>query len=198
VDINYVSEIPSISSGRKADTQYRKFFIYDNKLGMNLPFDKVGTGISQIVPILTSLFTSGENLLYIEQPEIHLHPAMQATLMDAILEASLENDKQIIIETHSETFLLRALRRMREGRFPKNISPVTEPLKELDSYLNETPENRIDGDIDSVMVYYFDNKSADSGVKQTTVRQMRLDGQGRLIDDWPGGFFEEGVREVLM
>jgi predicted ATPase len=123
---------------------------------------------------------------------------MQATLMDAILEASLENDKQIIIETHSETFLLRALRRMREGRFPKNISPVTEPLKELDSYLNETPENRIDGDIDSVMVYYFDNKSADSGVKQTTVRQMRLDGQGRLIDDWPGGFFEEGVREVLM
>ena len=198
VDINYVSEIPSISSGKKADTQYRKFFIHDKKLGLNLPFDKVGTGISQIVPILTSLFTPGENLLYIEQPEVHLHPAMQATLMDAMLEAAIDNDKQIIIETHSETFLLRALRRIREGRFPKNMIPIPHDLDHLDSYLKETPENQSDRDIDSVMVYYFDNKCADPGVKQTTVRQMRLDCQGRLIDDWPGGFFEEGVREVLM
>ncbi|NDD59080.1 MAG: DUF3696 domain-containing protein [Chlamydiae bacterium] len=78
------------------------------------------------------------------------------------------------------------------------MQPFGGALKRLDRYLKDEPEPVDNRDIDSIMVYYFDNKDMQSYPGATNVKNMRLDSQGRLIDDWPGGFFEEGVREVLI
>jgi predicted ATPase len=43
----------------------------------------------------------------IEQPELHLHPALQAKLIDIIAKIAEENDVRFIIETHSETMINR-------------------------------------------------------------------------------------------
>ena len=53
----------------------------------------------------------------VEEPEVHLHPKLQADLGDLIIESSLKNDNQIILETHSEDLLLRV------KKLEKTISP---------------------------------------------------------------------------
>ena len=48
-----------------------------------LPLNAVGVGISQILPILVmGLLAPSHTLLLIEQPELHLHPSVQARLGD--------------------------------------------------------------------------------------------------------------------
>jgi hypothetical protein len=75
-----------------------------------------GTGISQIVPVVVqTLLGPKDGCLIVEQPEIHLHPAAQTTLADLFLD-SLQDQRQYIVETHSEHFVLRVRRRVAEGK----------------------------------------------------------------------------------
>ena len=92
---------------------------YDKKAMVSLR--DVGFGISQVLPVLAAAFGSTERVILIEQPEIHLHPALQAELGDVFIE-SATGDRQntFILETHSEHLILRLLRRVRE----KRISPA--------------------------------------------------------------------------
>ena len=68
----------------------------------------VGFGISQVLPILVQLFLCEEgSTIIIEQPEIHLHPNMQAILTTLFVKISLKYNKKLIIETHSEAMIRR-------------------------------------------------------------------------------------------
>ncbi|MFA9396320.1 MAG: AAA family ATPase [Halodesulfovibrio sp.] len=81
----------------------------------NIPLDvtDVGFGISQVLPVLLySVWADRNELILIEQPEIHLHPKAQADLVDFFIERSKDN--RFIIETHSEAFLRRLRRRIAE------------------------------------------------------------------------------------
>lgn len=67
----------------------------------------VGFGVSQTLPVLVALIVaSPQQLVYIEQPEIHLHPRAQAALADIIVEA-VNRGVRVTLETHSELFLRR-------------------------------------------------------------------------------------------
>ncbi|ULR44045.1 DUF3696 domain-containing protein [Rhizobium sp. K102] len=62
----------------------------------------VGVGVSQVLPlVVTALLAQPGNLLIFEQPELHLHPRVQARLADFFLALALDG-KQILLETHSE------------------------------------------------------------------------------------------------
>lgn len=70
-----------------------------------------GFGFSQVIPIAQAILTSGEGtLITIEQPEIHLHPSMQAQLAHMFADA-VKLGKIILIETHSE-YLIRRFGRL--------------------------------------------------------------------------------------
>ena len=107
-----------------------------------------------------------------EQPEIHLHPALQAELGDVFIEAALgERQNTFILETHSEHLILRLMRRMRETYLHKDtgLPPIT-PV--------------------DVSVLYVEPDGP-----RSIVREMPLNELGELVKSWPGGFFEEGLRE---
>jgi len=84
---------------------------------INLDITDVGFGISQILPVIIQGFLSLKNTTtIIEQPEIHLHPKMQADLADLFIDiVKKANGKKLIIETHSEYLLKRLRRRISEG-----------------------------------------------------------------------------------
>ena len=79
-------------------------------LGRSLDLTTVGVGVSQALPIIVlGLISEPGSLLLFEQPELHLHPDVQAALGDFFL-ALARSGRQLIIETHSE-YLINRLRR---------------------------------------------------------------------------------------
>jgi len=67
----------------------------------------VGFGVSQTLPALVALLVAEpEQLVYLEQPEIHLHPRAQAALADILVE-SANRGVRVVIETHSDLILKR-------------------------------------------------------------------------------------------
>jgi hypothetical protein len=81
----------------------------------------VGFGISQILPVLTlcSYVPKGSTII-LEQPEIHLHPLVQAGLADVFIDAIKTRELQIILESHSEHLLRRLQRRIAEEQLAAN------------------------------------------------------------------------------
>jgi predicted ATPase len=68
----------------------------------------VGFGVSQVLPVIVALLTaqSGQ-LVYIEQPELHLHPRAQQALASVLADAA-NRGVRVVAETHS-AILLRAV-----------------------------------------------------------------------------------------
>ncbi|HET7201413.1 MAG TPA: DUF3696 domain-containing protein [Burkholderiales bacterium] len=75
----------------------------------------VGFGVSQILPVITLCYYAPEgSTLLLEQPEIHLHPRVQAGLADVLVDAVKTRGIQIVLESHSEHLLRRLQLRMAE------------------------------------------------------------------------------------
>jgi predicted ATPase len=69
----------------------------------------VGFGISQILPVLVALLEARDGqIVYIEQPELHLHPRAQSKLAAIIADVLKKSKIKIIIETHS-SILIRSI-----------------------------------------------------------------------------------------
>ncbi|MBI4667586.1 MAG: DUF3696 domain-containing protein [Elusimicrobia bacterium] len=80
----------------------------------------VGFGVSQILPAIVLCYYAPEgSVIILEQPEIHLHPAVQAGLADVFIDAVKIRNIQIVFESHSEHLLRRLQRRIAEEK----ISP---------------------------------------------------------------------------
>lgn len=152
-----------------------ELFLRDGK-GRKHLFEDVGSGIGYVLPVLCAIFDKSlsSNYCFIQQPELHLHPALQAAMGDIFLEASTSG-KQILIETHSEHMLLRILKRIRQTHLQANIAS----------------ELKINAD--DICVLYFD-PSPDG---TTIVKRLRITEDGEFMDRWPRGFFGERDLELF-
>jgi predicted ATPase len=67
----------------------------------------VGLGVSQVLPVLVALLVAEPGqLVYLEQPELHLHPRAQANLAQPLIDAANRGVK-VVVETHSDLLLTR-------------------------------------------------------------------------------------------
>lgn len=95
-----------------------------------LSWDRVGVGVSQVLPVIVKVLTAtNHSVTLLEQPELHLHPDAQAELAEFLVLAAVKR-RQIIVETHSDIFLMRLRRLVLEtevehpGRLRRDISFV--------------------------------------------------------------------------
>ena len=149
--------------------------LIDKNTETRVTLPDVGFGVNQVLPIIVEgvdlLSDKSDKILCVEQPEIHIHPRLQAHLADLMIETTRgevtrgEGYKQWIVETHSELLILRLQRRIKEG----NINSR------------------------DVSVLYVRPQGSDG----STIQQLRLDESGDFIDHWPDGFFDEGFNELM-
>lgn len=130
----------------------------------------VGFGVSQVLPALVQAFYCPPNsTIWMEQPEIHLHPQVQAELADALISATKANEDgkprntQLIIESHSEHLLQRVQRRVAEGQ-----------LK---------PED---------VAIYFCKRSK----KGAELEELKMDLYGE-VENWPDDFFGNEMADLM-
>lgn len=129
----------------------------------------VGFGISQVLPALVQAFYAPPGAtVWMEQPEIHLHPMAQSNLADVFIDAIQAHEGgqprgvQLVIETHSEHFLTRLQRRIAERR----VSPA------------------------DVAVYFVRN---DRGGAE--LETLQLDASGEILN-WPENFFGDEMADI--
>ena len=131
----------------------------------------VGVGISQVVPVLVSSLLGKEHLVAIEQPELHVHPRVQAELGNLFIDAAINDENCFILETHSEHLIARIQRTIR--RVAKSGLP---------------PDGSISPDL--VAIYYVSQAEG-----ETQIDKIDLDSRGDFVQPWPDDFFEIGFNE---
>ena len=62
-----------------------------------------GSGIKEALRLLLDIEFEEPSLLLVEEPEIHLHPGMETTMLRYLREVS--RDRQMFVTTHSTNFL---------------------------------------------------------------------------------------------
>lgn len=128
----------------------------------------IGVGFSQAFPILVQLAVMPEGgRLIVEQPELHLYPWAQSRMGRIFCEEARRGEKSIVIETHSE-HLIRGVQ--------AHISA---------GYKNGPADFLQSSD---VIVIYVDHDG--------TAKELRLAENGMFIDQWPAGFFDQGIRDL--
>jgi predicted ATPase len=140
----------------------------------------VGVGISQMIPVVVGALRRQTGIFAIEQPELHVHPAIQTGMGDLFIRAVTKDadeliaKKSLLIETHSEHIMLRLLRRVREADD------------------DELPPDAIGLRPEDLSVIYVE--ANDDGVR---FRPLRVTDEGDFRDQWPHGFFEERAGELF-
>ena len=143
--------------------------------GLALQPCEVGVGVSQVLPVALGAMAPGYSVLAVEQPELHIHPAIQCNLGDLLAAQVIGGqDRVILLETHSEHLILRLLRRIREnteGELPPD-APAISP--------------------DHLSVLWVEQ---DNGVVR--IEPIPVNAQGDFDGKWPKGFFEERANELF-
>ena len=101
-----VDTVPPQSVEVKSTTSTRSFNIVSE-----------GFGTNSLIMLLLQLTSADRGAtVMIEEPEIHLHPKAQAEMAEVLVEVALEEDKQVIMTTHSEHITGRLLTLVAEGK----------------------------------------------------------------------------------
>ena len=126
LDIGYKLEVKSIGDD-SGDLFAVRLIDTRRKEQVSVALPDVGYGISQLLPFVVQSLVPGERIISIEQPEVHIHPRLQADLGDLLVEAIKKEppEKQFIIETHSEHLILRLQRLVYEKKIkPEDVSVI--------------------------------------------------------------------------
>ena len=101
-----------------------------------------GFGTNQLIFMLYQMILAPKySLILIEEPEIHLHPSAQLKLIDVIVENVIDNEKYIILTTHSEHILFRFLELIIEKKIDNSELNIFYFERNQDSNIMQIPVN---------------------------------------------------------
>lgn len=151
----------------------KRLRLLDTGGGSHQPQD-VGVGISQVLPVVVAAQDGSASVVCVEQPELHVHPAVQVGLGDLFIDGALNTGLAFLIETHSEHLILRLLRRVREAA--EQELAIEGPTL--------TPS--------LVGVYYLSKEDG-----HIVASEIPINADGDFDRPWPRGFFEERGPELF-
>ncbi|MBW3596870.1 MAG: DUF3696 domain-containing protein, partial [Planctomycetes bacterium] len=147
---------------------------------------QMSAGFHQVMPMIVQAALMRRNeLMAIENPEVHLHPKLQLDLAEFLMHQA-KSGKWVLFETHSDLMIRRVIREILEeqiGLGQANVSINFVGLDNLEeSYL-------IDDSIVAGCSHSINNRFTYS-----TLEPVEIDNRGRIAN-WPPGFLDDDVRE---
>lgn len=142
--------------------------------GLTLQPQDVGVGISQVLPVVVAAQDGSASVACIEQPELHIHPAVQVGLGDLFIDGAVNQGLSFLIETHSEHLILRLLRRIREAA-EMTSKVIDQPLSPA-----------------LIGVYCLSKRNG-----AVTIDEIPVTKDGDFAKPWPQGFFDERGAELF-
>ncbi len=127
----------------------------------------VGVGVSQVLPFLVALrLAKPGQLVYVEQPELHLHPRAQVMLAGIVARAVTSRGVRVVAETHSSLFIRGVQTSIARGDFgPRSVwvhwfqrqddgtAKVTSIKPAADGSLGDFPQDFDDVEISALNAY---------------------------------------------
>jgi len=130
----YVSKINSLLDNIEVKRHDMTFKIYRKGTTAELGAESISSGESELISLeIESLIFSKEcvaekeNFLFLDEPDVHLHPDLQVRLMHFLKDLVTENNFKVLIATHS-TAILGALQTYADT----HLAFITFDQKELD------------------------------------------------------------------
>ena len=126
-----------------------------------------GFGLTQVLPVVVAALSARrEDLLLIENPAVHLHPAGQARMGRFLAEVAAA-EVQVLVETHSDHVLNGIRRAVKDNTLPS----------------------------EDVKLHFFRSRSSDPDADEPQVESPDIDANGNL-DRWPDGFFDQFDKDM--
>lgn len=168
LDVLPISELTQIE-------EHSRIRIVAEETGVEVAPCDIGVGVAQVLPVVIGSMAPGYSVLAVEQPELHVHPAVQTRLADVLARQVVgAQDRLLLLETHSEHLMLRLLRRVREHQEGES-EPYAPEIK---------PED--------LSVLYLSNESGSMKITELPVTP-----DGDFSRPWPKGFFAERTQELF-
>lgn len=123
-----------------------------------------GFGVNQLVYMLAKVHRSGVHTLLIEEPEIHLHPTIMRRFARRLCKIIVEEQKQVILTTHSEVFVGAVLAWIARGKMPVESVQFYLVEKEGKQTVFRSQEVTADGQIEEGMKTFMEGELEDISV----------------------------------
>ena len=169
-----IAEIKNVNASLDKMPIRHRLMLLETMTGLEMLPQDVGIGFSQVLPVVVAALDSDASIIAIEQPELHIHPAIQVELGDLFIQQISHGDQIFVLETHSEHLMLRLLRRIgetTEDALPTHAFPL-QPNQVAVIHVEQT----------------------EKGIR---LKPIRIDKTGEFIDRWPQGFFGERSDELF-
>jgi predicted ATPase len=116
IDLPFEISSKSDDSGNiRLSFENKKISKVNNEI-KEIPLEQSGNALKSILLLLADISRAEGSVIILEEPENKLHPKIQGNLIELLADVIKEKGNSIIIETHSEHFLLRIQKLIRENK----------------------------------------------------------------------------------
>jgi predicted ATP-dependent endonuclease of OLD family len=136
-----------------------------------------------------------KSILFLEEPEINLHPNLQVELMDLLIDFSQNWNVRIVVETHSEYMLRRLQLRVHEGGHEGSSTDKIEEVKRMLLYNNF---RSIKIKPEKAVVNSFELLRKTEGKNVYTCKVINFDQNGYLTKALPRSFSSIAANDALI
>jgi predicted ATPase len=172
--------VKPVAEGRKEF----EVLIKTNAWSPEVKITDVGFGVSQVLPALVQAFYCAPNsTVWMEQPEIHLHPQVQSVLADVLISSVQAyqdfeaRNVQLIVESHSEHFLTRLQRRIAEDVIKPSEVAVYFCRNTKDGAVLESLDLNLFGEIENWPTDFFGDQMGDLSARTIAAQRRKLHGE---------------------
>ncbi len=142
---HYLKEVLKLGYTIKQPEPGQHFQLHDENNEIDVGLSDVGVGIAQVIPVVVGALDDSPNTFAVEQPELHVHPAVQVALGDVFIDSvkHREQAREQAIAEFSQKIenaleIKERIENLEESKRPKFFELKKEKLK-IDEY-NETLE----------------------------------------------------------